>query len=347
VTLGADLFLRVPVTDLVLLVVAIAAGLSIVQGFTTARRELLHSIPLIAALLLGTTAVWVRHHGGLTTLASQLGPLAVLAALLVLHFVLDRRSVGGAVGQHVAPNDLSTSGSKRSPWMGCLLVALILAGALLSWRLTTFASSTLVWESPVTEGFGEAFHADIGVARYALRDLVWNEGLVSNGQDSLLYGAPTYALMRWLGFSTLSLRICAVMAGLLFVAAMWAFARRHFGDAFAGVAALVTALSTYTLFYGKYGTSLARPTCRPGVLPRHSSLLDRPPGRRRAPALAHHVAAARAEAASLALAPDFRRPGRCHRGCRGRPVRPGRAAFLLPRAWRAAPNHARAAGLRS
>lgn len=256
-TLGADLLLRVPVTDLVLLVVAIAAGLSIVRGFTTARRELLHSIPLIAALLLGTTAVWVRHHGGLTTLASQLGALAVLAALLVLHFVLDRRSVGGAARQQVAPNDLSTPGSQRSAWRGCLLVALILAGTLLSWRLTTFASSTLVWESPVTEGFGEAFHADIGVARYALRNLVWNEGLVSNGQNSLLYGAPTYALMRWLGFSTLSLRICAVMAGLLFVAAMWAFARRHFGYAFAGVAALVTALSTYMLFYGKYGTSLA------------------------------------------------------------------------------------------
>jgi hypothetical protein len=253
----ADFLLRVPVTDLVLLVVAIGAGLSIVRGFTAARRELVRSVPLIAALLLGTGAVWARHHGALPTLASQAAALAVMAALLFLHFALDRRNVGGAAGPQVASDDLSTFRPQRSSWRGCLIVAVLLAAALLSWRLTTFASSTLVWESPVTEGFGEAFHEGTPVANYALRRLLWNEGLVSNGQDSLLYGAPTYALMRWLGFSTLSLRICAVLAAFLFVIAAWAFARHHLGDAAAGVTALVTALSTYTLFYGKYGTSLA------------------------------------------------------------------------------------------
>jgi hypothetical protein len=253
------LLARVPVADLVLLVVVIGVGLSVARALGTARRELGRSIALMVALIVGTAAVWARSHGALTTVTSQLLVLAVLVALLAVHVALDRRDAHGAPGQGVALEDHSTSTSPqpRLPWRWCVLAALLLAGALLSWRLATFASSTLVWESPVTEGFGEAFHANVSAAAYALHTLVWNEGLVSNGQDSLLYGAPTYALMRGLGFSTLSLRACAALAALIFVFAMWAFARRHFGDTVGAATALVTALSTYTVFYGKYGTSLA------------------------------------------------------------------------------------------
>ena len=236
-----------------LLVVAIGAALSILRGLGGSRRELTRLTPLILAVVAGTAAVWARTHGALTTLGSQVGATAVVVALLVVHLALERRrGSGSAEGAHPeGPSPL------RPPWRTCLVVALLLAGALLTWRLPTFASSTLVWESPVTEGFGQAFHTDVGPARYAARTLVWNEGLVSNGQETPLYGAPTYTLMRWGGFSTLSLRVFATLAAVLLVAALWAFVHRHFGPATGAVAALVGALNTYVVFYGKYGTSLA------------------------------------------------------------------------------------------
>lgn len=253
------LLARVPVAGLALIVVTIGAGLSIVRGLAGARRELTRLIPMMLMLVAGTAAVWARGHGALTALNAQLGVLAVLSALLALHFVLEHRDGRKSAADRTDPEaSLSDAWSTlRPPWRACVLVALLVAGALLGWRLARFASSTLVWESPVTEGFGGSFYADVSPARYALRNLVWNEGLVSNGQDSLLYGAPTYTLMRWAGFSTLSLRIFATLAALLFVAAMWEFTRRHFGPAVGAVAALVTALNTYVVFYGKYGTSLA------------------------------------------------------------------------------------------
>jgi 4-amino-4-deoxy-L-arabinose transferase-like glycosyltransferase len=254
----AELLLRVPVADLVLLAVVIGAGLSIARGFVTARRGLARSLPLIAALVFGTAAVWARSRGALAALGSQLEALSFLAVLLGLHLAFAEGGADTRASSAPFEGFGKAGGSRpRTAWDVCLPVALLLAGTLLFWRLPTFASSTLVWESPVTEGFGNAFHSRVGIAAYAVRQLTWNDGLVSNGQDSLLYGAPTYALMRTLGFSTLSLRIFAVIAALLFVVAVWALARRHFGAAVGGVAAIVVALNTYTIFYGKYGTSLA------------------------------------------------------------------------------------------
>lgn len=247
------LLARVPVVDLVLLVVVIGAALSIVRGLGGPRHDFIRLAPLILAVVAGTAAVWARAHGALSTLGMQMGVTAVVVTLLVVHLALDRRRGSGAPeGAHPAePSRL------RPPWRSCLMVALLLAGALLTWRLATFASSTLVWESPVTEGFGQSFYADVGPATYAARTLVWNEGLVSNGQETPLYGAPTYTLMRWMGFSTLALRVFATLAAVLLVAALWAFVHRHFGPAAGAVAALVGALNTYVVFYGKYGTSLA------------------------------------------------------------------------------------------
>jgi hypothetical protein len=249
----AALLARVPVVDLVLLVVVIGAALSILRGLGGPRRELIRLTPLVLAVVVGTAAVWARTHGALTTLGSQMGVTAVVVTLLVVHLAFDHRHGSGA------PEGAPPAGPSplRPPWRTCLIVALFLTGALLTWRLATFASSTLVWESPVTEGFGQAFHADVGPATYAARTLVWNEGLVSNGEETPLYGAPTYTLMRWGGFSTLPLRVFATLAAVLLVAALWAFVHLHFGPAAGAVSALVGALNTYVVFYGKYGTSLA------------------------------------------------------------------------------------------
>ena len=250
---------RIPVADLALLVVAAGAGLSIARGLATERRELARVAPLFVALLGGTGAVWVRAHGGLAGIGAQVGVAAIVAALVGCYFAL-ARGTGASAAPGLYPPDHGYLGGRsllHGPGRGHLAIALLLAAVLLAWHLTTFAGSTLVWESPVTAGFGEAFYAGKSPLAYALGTLVWNDGLVSNGNASLLYGAPTYALLTCAGFSTLSLRVCATLAAFFLVVALWIFARRHYGPAAGAATAVAAALSTYILFYGRYGTSLA------------------------------------------------------------------------------------------
>jgi hypothetical protein len=250
---------RIPAADLVLLVVVIGAALAIARGLATDRHQLARLLPMIAAILVATGAVSVRVHGGLTGFWAQATVIAIVAVLLVLHFFLDR-GAGIEERESQGPVNQAYLGARwlvRAPGHTYLIVALLLAGLLLAWHLTTFAGSTLVWESPVTTGFGEAFYAGQSPFKYALDNLAWNEGLVSNGNASLLYGAPTYALLTHVGFSTLSLRLFATIAAFLLVIALWAFASRHHGPAAGAVTAVVASLNTYVIFYGKYGTSLA------------------------------------------------------------------------------------------
>ena len=239
----------VPVAALTLLVVVTGAGLAVLRGLATDRRALLRLAPLLLALTGGAAAVWVRTQGGLAGPAPQLAVIAAVLALLAWHVVLDPDAGATATSHQPA------SGGGWSA--GALVAAVLLATFALGWHLRTFAGSTLVWEAPVTTGFGEAFFAHTSTLGYAVHTLVWNEGLVSNGNASLLYGAPTYALLTHAGFSTLSLRLFAALWALLLVPALWVFARRHFGPAAAAVTALVASANTYVVFYGKYGTSLS------------------------------------------------------------------------------------------
>jgi hypothetical protein len=250
---------HIPVADLVFLVVVIGAALAIARGFVTDRHRLARLAPIVAAVLGGTGAVCVRVHGGLTGFGAQVGVIGIVVALVALHFALDR-SAGLEEQEADGPLHHGYLGARlllRAPGREYLVVALLLAGVLLAWHLATFAGSTLVWESPVTAGFGEAFYADQSPLKYALDNLAWNEGLVSNGNASLLYGAPTYALLTHVGFSTLSLRLFATLAAFLLVIALWAFACRHYGPAVGAATAFVASLNTYVIFYGRYGTSLA------------------------------------------------------------------------------------------
>jgi hypothetical protein len=249
---------RIPVADLALLVVAVGVAMAVTRAVSKWGRAQARIFPLCAAVLLVTVAVWIRAHGGLDDVAVQAAVLAVVATLLAWYLAIEP-SAGTPVAGPRAPGRPAQEGPTRlrDGRRALVAAALIVAGGLLAWRLTTFAASTLVWESPVVAGFGEAFHAGTGPLAYTLRTLAWNDGLVSNGNASLLYGAPTYALLTHAGFSILWLRLSATVASLLLVAALWALATRHWGPAVGGVAALVAALNTYVIFYGKYGTSLA------------------------------------------------------------------------------------------
>jgi hypothetical protein len=249
---------RVPAADLTLLVVAAGAVLAVVLGLLRDPRPVARHTPILLALLGGTGAVAIGSYGGLRSFWLQAAVTLAVAALLVAHLALRpreesaEREAAGSGGPAPAGGGLPAAGS-----LGVLVAALLVAAALLLWHLGTFAGSTMVWESPVTAGFGDAFYEGTRPLEYAVRTLPWNDGLVSNGNLSLLYGAPTYALLTHLGFSPFTLRACAALAALLLVAALWLFASRHYGAAVAAGVAVLAALNPYVIFYGKYGTSLA------------------------------------------------------------------------------------------
>ena len=69
----------------------------------------------------------------------------------------------------------------------------------------------MVWEPSVTEGFAEAFYQGKTVPQYFLDCLAWNNGLVSNGHLTLLYGVLTYGLWAVRGVSPLTLRLIAAI----------------------------------------------------------------------------------------------------------------------------------------
>jgi len=84
----------------------------------------------------------------------------------------------------------------------------------------------MVWEPSVTEGFAEAFYQGKTVPQYFLDCLAWNNGLVSNGHLTLLYGVLTYGLWAVRGVSPLTLRLIAAILALASLVPAWFLARR-------------------------------------------------------------------------------------------------------------------------
>ncbi len=144
--------------------------------------------------------------------------------------------------------------------LACSGVLLVLAAVFLLSNLGTYAGSLLTWEPAVLDGFEEAFLSGMGVRAYAARALVWEEGLVSNGDRSALYGWPAYALLKSFGFTPFLMRLPAAIAVLLTIAAGIVLGQLLLGR-WGGVAlGGALALSPAVLYYGRYATSLAATT---------------------------------------------------------------------------------------
>ena len=105
----------------------------------------------------------------------------------------------------------------------CLLIALFLL-----FDLRGFAGSLLTWESPVSRSYAELFRAGEGVATFALGRLRWDDGVLSAGQTSLFYGAPTYAILTWFGFNPTNLRIGSIVLALVSVWLLYRAGTRFF-----------------------------------------------------------------------------------------------------------------------
>jgi hypothetical protein len=144
-----------------------------------------------------------------------------------------------------------------SPAVVYLGILLVLMSFFLLKDLGTFNGRLFTWESPITQIFAEVFHEGTTPFEYLLRQTRWDDALLGRSENSLLYGAPTYALYRWFGFTVFNMRIASVVAALLTVVTMFLLARKFFGSTVAVASVAFLASSTVYLYYARYGGCLA------------------------------------------------------------------------------------------
>ena len=225
-----------------LLLVVAAAVLAV--GLLRRRRDFIAWVP--ALLVVAVCELWVLVADLRQQPLSASWPLGALAGgLLVIHLASGWRlpPAPGGAPQH-------------GPW-GAYLVAVGLATVLLlGLRLASAPGQLLAWEPSVVEGFGESLRAGRDGADFLRSTLLWDDGLVSRGDHSLLYGAPTYLVFLHAGFGVGELRIVAALLAAAAVVVAFLMARR-FGGSAATAAAAALALSPPLLYYGRYGTSLS------------------------------------------------------------------------------------------
>lgn len=201
--------------------------------------------PGLFLLLAGGWLSAARLTGRSPLMTWWAGVGAAAAAVLLAHVLWGR-----AAGPEPSRRE---SGRLVAPYA---VIAWTLAALLLVDELRRCAGAMLVWEPPVIAGFGEALRRGTGVLRFAVERLLWDDGLVSRGDTSLLYGGGTYALFHLGGVSMWTLRSVAALAAMLSVPVLFLAVRRTLGVATAAVAATLLAVSPVLLFYGCYGTSL-------------------------------------------------------------------------------------------
>ena len=143
----------------------------------------------------------------------------------------------------------------RTPLALLSILALGVITFLLFYRLVPNFEIPLVWEGAVILSFlQEVTNLKISDAFFVR--LLWTEGLLSEGDYSLLYGFPT-ALLLSLHSSLLSLRIVSVICFLAAATLIGVFGKRY-ATASVGVASCVVfGLNELGLVFGRYGSSIA------------------------------------------------------------------------------------------
>ncbi len=235
------------VTPYVATAVVLLLGALVTLGTGLARggRAFVRCVPGVLFVAAGAAAFWPLSINGVPVIARYTA-VVLAGAFLLTHMILN------PTGDEHGDDGLSARTS-----VVYLIVAVLVAAALLLGNLSGFAGTVLIWESPVVKGFADAYYAHQGLLHYAARRFLWDDGILSAGQTSLFYGAPTYALFHIAGFSTWTLRIFAVLATLVSIVVVYVLGRRFFGPLVGGAAAMALGLNQCVLFYGRYGSSPA------------------------------------------------------------------------------------------
>ncbi len=223
-------------------ILLLGAGLTAGIGLVRARDAVRQWLPGALMVGLGALSMWPAWAFGLRALSG----LGLAGAGVALVFCMR----GESPGSEAVPS----SSAARLYLMG----AMGLAAVLLFTDLGGYSGdSVLAWETTVVRRFGSAYLRGESLSHYIIRRLLWDDGVLSAGNTSLFYGAPTYALFHFIGFSTWTMRFAAVVATLLSIAVAHRLAQQFFGPVVASALAVAFALNPAVLFYGRYGSSLA------------------------------------------------------------------------------------------
>ncbi len=222
-----------------------ASLLTLLVGFVRAGRSFVRFAP--GTLYVGVAALLFLPPSILYRLRlPEIIVFAIAGMLLVIQIVF----LWDAVPDDEAPI------TNASAW-AYLGAAMLTAAVLLFERLGTLFPILVAWEATVVDGFADAFALGQSALTFTLNRFYWDDGILSAGNTSLFYGAPTYALLTHVGFTPLMLRLSAAVAALLCVPTMYLIGARFFGRASGATMAFLLALSPSVLFYGRYGSSPA------------------------------------------------------------------------------------------
>jgi NPCBM/NEW2 domain-containing protein len=238
---------RVPDYQVTAIVLLAAAAVTLVYGLLRKEPARLW-LPGVAFVACGALVIWPLSTSRLNwwVRSALLGAAAVALLVQIVRDGRERQDPAGG-----SPT-VSASG-RRS-----LVSLIVVVGAFLFYNLSAYSGDTLLtWETSVVAQFGDAFAAGQSVLRYTLQRFLWDDGVLSAGNTSLFYGAPTYALFLTAGFSPWTLRCAAAVATLMSIGVVYVVGRRFFGPPLGAAAAAVFALNPCVLFYGRYGSSPA------------------------------------------------------------------------------------------
>ena len=236
------------------------------MNLTVAELLVRGSIIAIVAIALGT--IGFASGRSRATLRETIAPAmyVVCAELVLWPRAYARSSIAQVLllGVAVVALVVTVRQSRQAPAIApvpfpkaVIVLPLALAAAFLLHDLGGYSGILITWETPVSEGFAEAFRSGLGFFDFFRRRLLWEDGLVSSGHASLFYGVPTYGIFLAGGFSTWTLRFASVIGALAAIGAIGVFGRRFFSAEVGAAAAWTLMLAPPTLYYGRYGTSLA------------------------------------------------------------------------------------------
>jgi hypothetical protein len=214
---------------------------ALVAGLWRERRALARELPSLVWFAAVGTAVWS------SSTAIQRGAGVAAAIAFAARFWMERTA-------SAAPGT-GRSGARTA--FAYLALALATTAVFQFRDLGGYAGSIFVWEGGSIDGFGNAFRAGESASDFARRQLIWNDGVLSAGDASLLYGAPTYWLLKTAGFTTWNLRAVAALCALLAVLVSFFVARRFFGPLAGAGTALAMASSVSVQFHGRYGVAMS------------------------------------------------------------------------------------------
>lgn len=228
--------------DLLGLAALAVAGVGILAGGTLRR--------LRPARLWGPPAACLLGSAGFLAAASRLPAGLVVAGLILLAVS------GAALVPGPGPHEDATRPARRGSLLA-LLASLLAAAGFLFYALDKPSQLLQTWECSVLLDFENEMIKGPSPAAAAASRLLWQEGLLSSGGDSLLYGLPTLLLLSKHAASLFSLRIAAALLALASLGLCWAVTRHLLGGTAAACGAVLWLLAPPFLCYGHYATSLS------------------------------------------------------------------------------------------